>query len=262
MSSASWKADADVLAVRRERVLDLAGRAGEPGAVAARRSRSASRSCRRPRAGSARAGRRRRPGATVSRIWPSTSRVKVCAWMRTASGPRSAVSSEDLENRKSPVRIATWLSQRALAESAPRRSVGLVHHVVVVERGQVGQLDHAGRGDHLVGVGVRTGLRGQQHQQRPEPLAAGVQQVPGGLGDEVGLAPHVAAGARPRPRPSGRAAGSASASSRIGQGEAGGGAGVAHLMNSPACAGQVEHRPGHDAQEQRRGDTRRRWSRR
>ena len=58
----------------------------------------------------------------VSRIWPSTRAVNVCAWMRTASGPSSAVSSEDFENRKSPVRIATWLSQRALADAEPRRS--------------------------------------------------------------------------------------------------------------------------------------------
>ena len=75
------------------------------------------------------------------------------------------------------MRIATWLSQRALAESAPRRSVGLVHHVVVVERADVGQLDDAGRGEHVVGVGVGAGLGGEQHQQRAEPLAAGGQQV-------------------------------------------------------------------------------------
>ena len=65
--------------------------------------------------------------------------------------------------------------------------VGLVHHVVVVERGEVGQLDDAGRGEHALAAGV-TGLGGQQHQQRPEPLAAGLHQVPGRLGDETGLA--------------------------------------------------------------------------
>ncbi len=50
------------------------------------------------------------PGATVSRIWPSTSRVKVSAWMRTASGPSVEVSSEDFAKSQSPVRIATRLS--------------------------------------------------------------------------------------------------------------------------------------------------------
>ena len=61
------------------------------------------------------------PGPTVSRIWPVHSRSNVRAWMRTASGPRSARRSDALANRKSPVRIATVLSQRALAEAAPRR---------------------------------------------------------------------------------------------------------------------------------------------
>ena len=60
-------------------------------------------------------------GPTVSRIWPVQSRSNVRAWMRTASGPRSASRSDARANRKSPVRIATVLSQRALAESAPRR---------------------------------------------------------------------------------------------------------------------------------------------
>ena len=69
--------------------------------------------------------------------------------------------------------------------------VRLVHHVVVVERGEVGQLDDTCGGHHAVGVGI-TGLCGQQHQQRPEPLAPGLEQVPGGLGDEPGLALDVA----------------------------------------------------------------------
>ena len=112
---------ADDLAVRRERLDDLGAWRRRTARRSGRRWRSASRSCRRRPRGSARAGPRPGPGVTVSRIWPSTSRVNVCAWMRTASGPRSAVSSEDFAKRKSPVRIATWLSQRALAESAPRR---------------------------------------------------------------------------------------------------------------------------------------------
>ena len=47
--------------------------------------------------------------------------------------------SEARENKKSPVRMATVLSQRAFAER--HRVAGrLVHHVIVVERREVSQL--------------------------------------------------------------------------------------------------------------------------
>ena len=97
--------------------------------------------------------------------------------------------SEARAKRKSPVRIATVLSHRALALAAPRRSGGLVHDVVVVQRRQVGELDDDG-GRHDAGRGRVAELRRQQHEQRPEPLAAGVDQVPGGLGDERVVALH------------------------------------------------------------------------
>ena len=87
-----------------------------------RRWRSGSRSCPPARSRGARSGPRPRPGPTVSRIWPVHSRSKVRAWIRTACGPRSASRSEARANRKSPVRMATVLSQRAFAEAAPRRS--------------------------------------------------------------------------------------------------------------------------------------------
>ncbi len=48
----------------------------------------------------------------------------------------------------------------------------------------MGQLDHAGRGDHVLHLGVVAGLGRDQDEQRPEPLAAGLHQVAGGLGDE------------------------------------------------------------------------------
>ena len=85
--------------------------------------------------------------------------------------------SDARANRKSPVRIATVLSQRAFALARAAAQRRLVHHVVVVERRQVGQLDHDGRG-HDARRGRVAELRGEQHQQRPEPLAAGVDQVP------------------------------------------------------------------------------------
>jgi len=56
----------------------------------------------------------------------------------------------------------------------------------VVERGQVGQLDDARRGDHGIRGGLRPGLGGQQHEQRTEPLPAGLEEVAGGRGHEVG----------------------------------------------------------------------------
>ncbi len=70
----------------------------------------------------------------------------------------------------------------------PSAQVGLVHHVVVIEAGDVGQLDDQGGPLDGIGVGVRVQLRGQHHEQRPEPLAAGVDDVRGGLGDERGVA--------------------------------------------------------------------------
>src|SRR5205814_984495 len=80
------------------------------------------------------------------------------------------------------------------------------------------------------------------HQQRPEPLAARVQEVPGGGGDELRLAGHVAAErvlhvGHPRGQPLGEVL----VEDR--QGEAGEGAGVAHLMNSPAWAARSSTGP-------------------
>ncbi len=62
------------------------------------------------------------PGPTVSRVCPVTSSANVSAMIRTASGPRSATSREACAKRKSPVRMAIELSQRALADFAPRRT--------------------------------------------------------------------------------------------------------------------------------------------
>ena len=66
----------------------------------------------------------------------------------------------------------------ALALAAPRRSSRPVHDVVVVERGEVGQLDHGGGPDH-VRPGAAAQLAGQDGEQRAEPLATGRHQVPG-----------------------------------------------------------------------------------
>ena len=61
--------------------------------------------------------------------------------------------------------------------------VRLVHDVVVVERGEVGQLHPGGgRDDPLVDPVAELG--GEQREERPEPLPAGRREVRAGLGDE------------------------------------------------------------------------------
>ena len=61
----------------------------------------------------------------------------------------------------------------------------LVHDVVVVERGQVHQLDDRAGDGHLGGLRVRADLRRQNGEQRPEPLAARHEQVRQRLGHHL-----------------------------------------------------------------------------
>ena len=74
---------------------------------------------------------------------------------------------------------------RALVAAPDRR---LVHHVVVVEGGEVGQLDgHRGGHDPLIGRVAELGR--QQHQGGPEALAASVDEMPGRPGEQGLLRP-------------------------------------------------------------------------
>ncbi len=129
------------------------------------------RSCRRSPPGGARLG----PGPRGVRPFrgsaPCRAARRCCAWIRTASGPRSARISDDRANRKSPVRMAMVLSQRALADWAPRRNGGLVHDVVVVERRQVRQLDD----DTPT---ARPPTRPDRRTARPGARAAGRNRLP------------------------------------------------------------------------------------
>ena len=123
----------------------------------------------------------------------------VWARMRVASVPRSAVISDARANRKSPVRMAIEFVQRALAETAPAAQDGFVHHVVVVQRRQMGELD--GNGRRYDGGGFRiTEAGGQEHDQRTETLSARVDEVARGLGDERDScsSPRIAAAPPPR----------------------------------------------------------------
>ena len=124
----------------------------------------------------------------VSAICPLTSRVNVSAWMPTASGPSEARICEARANRKSPVRIAIVLVHRELALWWPRRMDRLVHHVVVVQGGQMGQLDRGRGRDHARIAGIAE-LRGEQDQGGPEPFPAGLEQVGGRLGQQFLLGP-------------------------------------------------------------------------
>jgi hypothetical protein len=103
--------------------------------------------------------------------------------MRTASGPSPATSSDAFPKSRSPTRIAVELSYAALTLGTASAHQRLVHDVVVVERGEVGELDTDGCSDDLVGH-LTARERGEDGQRRPEPLAAGREQVPGRLGDE------------------------------------------------------------------------------
>ena len=85
---------------------------------------------------------------------------------------------------------------RALAPA----QLGLVHDVVVVEAGQVGELDGHRRPDQAGLVRV-AGVAGDQDQGRAQPLAAGGDQVAGGLLRRTGRRWPPPPPAPPRPGP-------------------------------------------------------------
>jgi hypothetical protein len=60
----------------------------------------------------------------------------------------------------------------------------LVHYVVVIQGGQVGELDRHRRRDDPLVAGVAE-LGGQQHERGAEPLAPGGDEVAGSLGQQV-----------------------------------------------------------------------------
>ena len=64
----------------------------------------------------------------------------------------------------------------------------LVHDVVVVEGGDVGQLDGDGPVDEP-GVGAVAEVTRQQHQHGPEPLPAGRQDVGRGFAEQLVVGP-------------------------------------------------------------------------
>ena len=78
-----------------------------------------------------------------------TSRSNVSAWIRTASGPEVGQDLRGPGEQEVAGQDRDRCCPSGRSRSArPRRTIRLVHHVVVVERRQVGQLDDRGRRDH------------------------------------------------------------------------------------------------------------------
>ena len=108
--------------------------------------------------------------------------------IRTASGPSPATSRDACAKRKSPVRIAIELSQRAFADFAPRRRSA---SSITSSWYSVARWINSTTAEATITSSdsrTRPDPGGDQGEQRPEPLAAGVHQVRRGLGDEVEVA--------------------------------------------------------------------------
>ena len=67
--------------------------------------------------------------------------------------------------------------------------VRFVHHVVVVQRGEMGQLDDKSRGHHCCRVRIAE-LRREHDEQWPEPLASCVEQMVRSGVDELAVGHH------------------------------------------------------------------------
>ncbi len=76
--------------------------------------------------------------------------------------------------------VAPHHARRRLAAA----QVALVHHVVVEQRGGVHEFDRRGELHPAVAL-VAAHAGGGDRQHRPQPLAAGIDQVPGDLGDQA-----------------------------------------------------------------------------
>ena len=98
------------------------------------------------------------------------------------AGPREQQVAGDDRDRVAPHRLGA---------RHPSTHLRLVHDVVVIERGEMGDLQRRRRADDLVGRAVAE-LSGEQHEHGTHPLAAGFEQVAGrGVGEIVGE-PHLA----------------------------------------------------------------------
>ena len=105
------------------------------------------------------------------------------------SEPSSTISSNERANRKSPTSTAGLLPHTAFAVSRPRRSSLEVDDVVVQQRRGVDELDGGGERDvALAAIAAEPGAAEGQH--RPQPLAAGRDDMAGELRDQRHRAVH------------------------------------------------------------------------
>ena len=171
----------------------LAARPRSPRGLAARRRRGAHRLAdhRRARRGAddRRTGRRTRWRSTIrasasSSSSPPTGRPTARSSWRARRAPTS--SSTCRGPARSRRRTPRW-SARSRWGGPPR--VRLVDHVVVVEGRQVDELDRD-RARDQTRVRRVAEVAAQQHEHRAEPLAARLQQVLRGLGEQVGVGAH------------------------------------------------------------------------
>ena len=65
--------------------------------------------------------------------------------------------------------------------AAPQRA--FIHHIVMQQGGGMDELHRRGQPD-MAFAAIAAGLRGGQGQQRPQPLAAGIDQMPRQVGDQ------------------------------------------------------------------------------
>ena len=109
--------------------------------------------------------------------------------LRPPSGsPRAskrAHSAKARQKRKSPATSVSPSPYTASADGLPAAHLAAVDDVVVEQRRRVDQLERDGRVDHVVAAGRRPaggGMGDEQHDRRPDALAAGADQVARDLG--------------------------------------------------------------------------------
>jgi len=112
-----------------------------------------------------------------------TSRLNVSAWIRTRVRAQAGQDLGGLGEQEIPGEDGDRVVPPGVDRRAAAAHQGLVHDVVVEQRGQVGQLDRDRRLDDPRVLRVAE-PRGQQHEHGPEALAAGRDGMPGRLGQQ------------------------------------------------------------------------------
>ena len=127
----------------------------------------------------------------------------------TASWPVSTISWKARLNRKSPTSTLGLLPQTMIGGDLAPAQRAFVHHIVVQQGGGVDELHGGGELDVTVAL-IAAHLGGGEGQQRPQALAAGIDQMACQIGNQIDGAAHAARESARRspacPLPPGRAA--------------------------------------------------------